>query len=75
MEEIYKYCAACAGGILQVQSVCTFFILVISADCDCFVLAGVTASYFTRFLLLVSGNIVQSDILLCTLFFLVFHGL
>ena len=44
-------------------------ILVISANADWFVLAGVTASYFTRFLLLVSWEIVHSDILLCTLFF------
>ena len=40
-------------------------ILVISANANWFVLAGVTASYFTRFLLLVSWDIVHSDILLC----------
>ena len=49
-------------------------ILVISANADWFVLAGVTASYFTRFLLLVSWEIVHLIFCCVLYFFLVSHG-
>ena len=50
-------------------------ILVISADADCFVLAGVTASYFTRFLLLVSWENCSFSYFFCVLYFsFFFHG-
>ena len=66
-----KWYSASPKWLCLLDSRCTrllFIILVISADCDCFVLAGVTASYFTRFLLLVSWEH-------CSVWYFVVHSI